>query len=456
LRSIRIGSGAGTALDIVEPAIDILKKGDLDYLCFECLAERTLAMANIEKFHDSTKGYNTVLDDRMGRIFDTMKTMDREKWPKIISNMGAANPIGCVERLVQLARERGMGGIKIAAVTGDNVFAKIDKFLDKPTMETGIKLEEYKENIVSANAYIGAAGIIEALNNGADIVITGRCADPTLFLAPAIFEFGWSMDDWDKIASGTIAGHLMECSSMVTGGYFADPEYGKISEELWNIAFPIEIIYENGEVDITKIDGSGGVVNTMTVKEQLGYEVNNPMRYLTPDVVCDFSNLEVEQIDKDIVHVKGGKGHPKTGTYKLNVGYRDGYIGEAETMYGGLTCVSRAKIALEYIQKRLDISGVEYTDVKHDIMGINSLFGDKLASEWTGGETKYAEIRIRTAIRTKDRQNAEKVYREYEILPMSGPGGGGGFRGYVKEVLSVVSVLIDAAEVDINIDYMEV
>ncbi|MDR1901483.1 MAG: DUF1446 domain-containing protein [Treponema sp.] len=452
MKTIRIGSGAGTALDLVEPAVELLEKGNLDYLCFECLAERTLAWANLEKLEDPAKGYNSILEFRMGKILDSYKKIGSKT--KIISNMGAANPHAAMLKIAEIAKEKGLKGLKVAAVIGDDVLAKVNDFLDLTVMETGVKLAEHKDSIVSANAYIGAAGIIEALKNGADIVVAGRVADPTLFLAPAIHEFGWKMDDWDKLASGTIAGHLLECSSMITGGYFADPEYGKISENLWKIGFPIGILYENGNLEITKVEGSGGVVNTMTVKEQLTYEINNPAEYLTPDCILSFLDVEVVQLGKDHVSIKGARGKPKTGKLKLNVGYRDCFIGEGEITYGGPTCVNRAKIAAEFVKKRLELTGVKYSEIRCDLIGLSSIFDEKLGVEWSAG--KNAEVRLRVAARTKDRENALRIGREVEALPMAGPAGGGAHRGVVREILSIASVLIDENMVKQTVEYQEV
>ncbi len=453
MRSIRIGSGAGTALDLVEPAVELIEKGNLDYICFECLAERTLAWANLEKLADPNTGYNSILEFRMGKILDALKRTGNKV--TIISNMGAANPYAAMEKIAELAKARNITNLTVAAVLGDDVLDKVDRYYNHTVMETGVPLSQHKDSIVSANAYIGVAGLLEALENGADIIVAGRVADPSLFLAPAIHEFGWKLDDWDKIACGTIAGHLLECSSMVTGGYFADPEYGhKFSENLWKIGFPIGILSENGDLEITKIEGSGGVVNTMTVKEQLTYEINNPKRYLTPDCVVDFTNVEVNQIGPDRVLIRGGKGSPKTGLFKLNVGYRDCWIGEGEITYAGPTCVSRAKIAADFVLKRLELTGVEYSEIRCDLIGLSSIFDEKLGVQWSGG--KNAEVRLRIAARTKDRANALRIGREVEALPMAGPAGGGAHRGMTREILSIASVLIDASDIDIRLHYIKV
>lgn len=452
MKSIRIGAGAGTALDIIEPAVELIEKGNLDYICFECLAERTLAWANLEKLENPEKGYNSMLEDRMDKVFDAYVRV--EKKPKMITNMGAANPVGAANAVIKIAREKGIKGLKVAAVLGDDMIGQIGNYLDLDVIETGAKLGEHKEDIVSANVYIGVSGLVEALKNGADIVIAGRAADPSLFLTPAIYEFGWKMDDWDRLACGTIAGHLLECTSQVTGGYFADPEYGKISENLWKIGFPICVLYENGDMEITKVEGSGGVVSSLTVKEQLTYEINDPARYLTPDCIVDLRDVEITDIGENRVLVKGGKGHPKTGLLKMNVGYRDGFIGEGEITYAGPTCVTRAKIAAEFVLKRLEITKTEYSDIKWDLIGLSSIFGERLGREWSGG--KNAEVRLRIAAKTRDRKNAARIGREVDALPMSGPAAGGAHRNCVREILSIASVLINEGDVNTKIIYQEV
>jgi hypothetical protein len=452
MKSLRIGNGAGYALDSVEPAVELMEKGDLDYIFFECLGERTMAWAMADKVRDAKKGYNEMLEYRVDKLLDVYK--EKGYRTKIISNMGAANPQAAMETIAEMAKGKGLTGLKICAILGDDVLDKVDRYLDLPIMETGEKLETLKQYIVSANAYIGVAGIIEALKNGADIIVAGRVADPSLVLAPAIYELGWKMDDWDKLGCGTIAGHLLECSSQATGGYFADPGYNKNVRDLWRIGFPIGVIYENGNIEITKVEGSGGMVNEHTVKEQMTYELQNPARYLTPDCVADFTDVEIKEIGEDRVSVKGGKGHPKSGLLKLNVGYRDCFIGEGEITYAGETCIARAELAAEIVRKRLELTKVEFSEIRYDLIGISSIFGDEIGRSWTTG--KNAEVRLRVAARTKDRINALKVGWEIQTLPMNGPAGGGAHRNSVKEVLAIASVLIDENEVVLTNNYMEV
>lgn len=311
MKSIKIGSGAGYSDDRLEPALDIIRDGDVDYIVFECLAERTIAIAQQRKMKDSKQGYDSLLEYRMAQVLPLCV----ENNVKIVTNMGAANPKAAAEMVKQIAEKQGLHHLKIAAVTGDDVFPKIERYQNETLLENGKQIKELGSSIVSANAYIGAAGIVQALKAGADIVITGRAADPSLFLGPMMYEFGWSFKNAELLGKGTIGGHLMECGAQITGGYFADPGYKEVPE-LWNVGFPIMEVTENGEYHITKLANAGGLVSLATVKEQLLYEIHDPANYLTPDVIADFSSVQVEEVAKDVVKVFGGSGKLKTGLLK--------------------------------------------------------------------------------------------------------------------------------------------
>ena len=443
MKSIRIGSGAGFANDRFEPAVELLEKGNLDYLIFECLGERTVAFAMLRKNKNPEKGYDSQLELRFEKLFEVFRK--QEIHTKIVSNMGAANPIGAAKKIAAMAKERGLGHLKIAAVTGDDVLDRIDKYMDQITMERDVKLETIKDTIVNANAYIGCASIVEALEHGADIVITGRAADPSLTVGPCVHEFGWAMDEWDKLGKATVAGHLLECGGQATGGYYADPGYKEDVPEPWRMGFPICVIDENGNFEITKVEGSGGIVTEGTIKEQLLYEIQDPSGYITPDVIADFTEIEVKQIGKDRVAVTGGKGRAKTGKLKINCGYNDCYIGEGEISYGGRNCVSRAKLAAETGLKRLELCKIQYSEIRVDLIGITSLYKEKVGYEMSKCEP--AEVRLRVAARTKDYYNADRVGYEVETLLCCGPASGGGARRTVRDIISLASILIDEKDV---------
>lgn len=446
MKSIKIGSGAGYADDRLEPALDIIRDGDINYIVFECLAERTIAIAQQRKINHPNEGYDSLLEYRMAQVLPLCV----ENNVKIVTNMGAANPKAAAKMVKQIAEKQGLHHLKIAAVTGDDVFSKIERYQNETLLENGKQIKELGSSIVSANAYIGAAGIVQALKAGADIVITGRATDPSLFLGPMMYEFGWSFEDTELIGKGTIGGHLMECGAQITGGYFADPGYKEVPE-LWNVGFPIMEVTESGEYHITKLANAGGLVSLATVKEQLLYEIHDPAHYLTPDVIADFSNVQVEEVAKDVVQVFGGSGKPKTGLLKTSIGYKDGYIAEAEISYGGTGSVERAKLAKTIIEKRLAAQDIEPIETRYDFIGLNSLYGDELAST-----TKAAEVRLRVAARTADEAMAQTIIREVESLYTNGPAGGGGIYSNIKDIVSIGSILIPEQDTDIKVSYWEV
>ena len=330
------------------------------------------------------------------------------------------------------------------------MFTDIVRYQNETLLENNRSIKDLGDSIVSANAYIGAKGIVQALSAGADIVITGRAADPSLFLAPMVYEFGWSFDDADLMGKGTIGGHLMECGAQITGGYFADPDYKEVPE-LWNVGFPILAVTEDGEYTVTKLPNAGGLVSEATVKEQLLYEIHDPARYLTPDVIADFSNVSVKAIDNDVVQVSGGSGRPKTGLLKTSIGYKDGYIAEAEISYGGSGAVKRAALAKRVIENRLAAEHIKPIEIRYDFIGLNSLYSNELAST-----AEAAEVRLRVAARTAGKTMAQTITREVESLYTNGPAGGGGIRSHIQAIVSIGSILIPETDTDITVSYWEV
>lgn len=446
MKSIKIGSGAGYSDDRLQPALDIIQHGEVDYIVFECLAERTIAIAQQRKMNNPKQGYDSLLEYRMEQVLPLCV----KNKVKIVTNMGAANPEAAAEMIKNIAQNQGLHNLKIAAVTGDDVFSRISYYQNETLLENKKQIKDLGSSIVSANAYIGAQGIVQALEAGADIVITGRAADPSLFLGPMMYEFGWSFEDTELLGKGTIGGHLMECGAQITGGYFADPGYKEVPE-LWNVGFPIMEVDEKGDYKITKLDDAGGLVSLATVKEQLLYEIHDPSNYLTPDVIADFTNIQVEEVESNVIRVFGGSGKPKTGLLKTSIGYKDGYIAEAEISYGGSGSVQRANLAKEIIQKRLAAQNIEPTEIRYDFIGLNSLYGNKILS------TQEAdEVRLRIAARVGDDVMAKAVIREVESLYTNGPAGGGGIRSNIKEIVSIGSILIPEADTDIKISYREV
>ena len=375
LRTIRIGSGAGYSGDRIEPALELAEKGDIQYLVFECLGERTVALAQQARMKNPDSGYDPLLEERMRAVLPACAS----KGIKIVTNMGAANPLAAARKTAEIASSLGLSSLRIAAVVGDDVLDAC-KDGDLPIMEFDGTIKQLGNRLLSANAYLGAAPIAEALTGGADIVITGRASDPALFLAPMIHAFGWAMDDWNLLGQGTVAGHLLECAGQITGGYFADPGYKDVPD-LARLGFPIGEVGEDGSLVITKVAGSGGAVTARTCKEQLLYEVHDPTQYIQPDVVADFSQVKVEEIAKDRVRVSGGRGTKRTGTLKVSVGYVDSFIGEGQISYAGPGALARGRLALEIVRERLKLTGVAASELRFELIGVDSLHGANLARQ---------------------------------------------------------------------------
>ncbi len=441
MKIVRIGSGAGYAGDRIEPAVDLIEHGELDYIGFECLAERTIALANGRKMKNPETGYDELLPLRMEHVLEPCVRTGT----KLISSMGAANPQAAVRLIAGMARGRGLK-LKIAAVLGDDVLSQIDDFSEYEILETEQPLKSIRDRIVSANAYLGACGIIEALRTGADMVITGRVADPALFLAPLMYEFGWKETDYERIGRGILCGHLLECSSQVSGGYYADPGFKEVPG-LHDLGFPLAEVDESGEMVITKLEPAGGLVSEGTCKEQLLYEIQDPANYYTPDGIADFSNVRVKEVGKDRVRMSGATGREKTGKLKVSVGYRDGCIGEGEISYGGSRALEKARVAGEIVRHRLrSVDGVD--ELKIDYIGYNSLFDGG-----TGSEARPVEVRLRVAGRTGDEDTAKIIGNEVEALYLNGPSGGGGAVKSTRDVLGIGSIFIDKERIKPAVEY---
>ena len=442
-KTIRIGSGAGYSGDRIEPAADLIKEGDLDYIVFECLAERTIALAQLQKMQDPTLGYDPLLEDRMRACLPLCVSNS----VKLISNMGAANPVAAAKKTARIAKELGLANLKIAAVFGDDVISMLN-FNTQNFLESGDSLSVLENEIISANAYLGVEGILTALEDGADIILTGRVADPSLFLAPLVHEFGWSLENYPLLGKGTALGHLMECAGQVCGGYFADGAKKKVSN-LGNLGFPIAEILEDGSFYITKLKNAGGMVTPATCKEQLLYEVHNPAEYLTPDVIADFSGVSFQELGKDIVKVTGATGKPLTGKLKVSVGYRDGYMADAQISYGGSYALERGNLAIEIIKERLRTKNLVVEDILFDLIGLNSLFKEATSPAIP------QEIRLRVAAKTKTREAAVQLLNEVETLYTNGPAAGGGVSKVVTEIIAIQSILMDKSKVAPKVEYFK-
>lgn len=435
---IRIGCGAGFSGDRLEPALILVAQGKLDYLVLECLAERTIALAQKRKQQDPNTGYDVLLERRMEGLLPLLiQTKTR-----LITNMGAANPIAGAQKICDVAKKQGLN-VKIAVVLGDDVIERISS--EEFSMEGNQPLNSYG-NLISANAYLGVDAILPALTTDAMIILTGRVADPSLFLAPMIYELGWDRENMDLMGKGTVLGHLMECAGQLTGGYFADP-ITKPVPDLNILGHPIVEVYRDGSGIISKVAGTGGLISHQTAKEQLFYEVLDPGNYLTPDVTADFRTVRLEELGENQLKVTGGTGKPKPKTLKVSVGYQAGWMGEGEISYAGAHALDRAKLAGEIITKRI---GKNFDEFRLDYIGLSSLHGERISKD-----SDPYEIRLRVAGKSTDKLLAQRIGEEVEALYTNGPAGGGGARKYLNEVIGIVSVLKNRHEIPTSIQLIE-
>lgn len=444
---LRIGAGASYAGDRIEPATDLAARGRLDYLVYECLAERTIALAQLERLKDPAKGYNELLDERLRAALPFC----RQFGTRVISSMGAANPVGAARHAARIVRELNLEPMPVAAVVGDDVLQYcLDHRESLQVMETGRPLAALPGEIVSANAYLGAEPIVQALDRGAQVVLTGRVADCSLFLAAMMHEFRWAPDDWERLGRGQAAGDMVECGAIVSGGYFADPGYKEV-HDLARLGFPYLVVQPDGGAEVTKLDGTGGVINRAICTEHLIYEIHDLANYITPDVIVDFSGVQLDEIGKDRVRISGVRGRPRPDMLKVSIGVREGWIGEGEITYAGLGCLERARLAEQVVRERLKIAGVRLQELRVDYIGLNSLHGD---ASIPPKEAPY-EVRLRFAGRAESRRDAVKLGNEVETLVGKGPCSSSLPRQYVREVLAIYSCFVPRTVVHPEVVFAE-
>jgi len=433
---MRVGAGAGYAGDRWEPALELIEHGAIDCLVFETLAERTIALGQLERLSDPAKGYNPLLAARMNAVLPAAIAHG----VRIVTNMGAANPLAAAEAVCSIARAAGLPRVRVAVVLGDDVTAQV-RTLDASVLETGEPLAGLRESMVSANAYLGADVVARALATGAQVVITGRVADPSLFVGCLLHGLRWSYDDYARLGQATVVGHLLECAGQLTGGYFADPGYKDVPG-LGRLGFPFAEVAPDGAAVVGKVAETGGTVTTATCKEQLLYEVHDPASYVTPDCVADFTGVRFAALGPDRVEVRGARARPRTGTYKVSVGYRAGYIGEGHVAYAGPGAAARARLAGGIVRERLALRGLDLDEVRVDLIGLSALHAEASKAQ----EDPY-EVRLRVAARSRDREHAAAVGAEVQTLLTNGPYGGAGDFMQVREVIGVRSILLERERV---------
>jgi len=444
---LRVGCAAGFSgdrTDAARPVVDaLIAAGGASVLIFETLAERTLALAQIARRTNPELGYEPLLDEMLRPVLaDCLAHGIR-----IVSNFGAANPRGAARRIAELARELGLALPRIAVVGGDDVSG--EHHLD--ALNEGLQGALAGRELVSANAYLGAEPIAAALVAGAQIVVCGRVADPSLTVGPAMAHFGWRADDWDRLARATMAGHLLECGAQVTGGYYADPGLKDVSG-LARLGYPIAEIDRDGQCVVTKPVGSGGRVDEHTVKEQLLYEVHDPSAYVTPDVVADLSNAQVMQAGADRVALQGVRGKARTDSLKVNVCCASGWLAEGEISYAGARAEGRARLAAQIVRERLAGSG----PLRIDLIGVSSVLADD-AGHWLAAvpDSGATDVRLRIALRHTDRVQAERLTREMVALYTCGPAGGGGVRTSLRPTLGTLSFLMPRRLIAARFDFFD-
>lgn len=445
-KTVHIGCGAGFMGDRFDASLAILSDMETrdgpKYLMFEVLAERTLAVALNVKRNDPSKGYSPYLDHYIRPALARAKSGG----VTIVSNMGAANPVGAAARVLEIAAELGVDGVTVATVTGDDLLDHIpaSEIAAMDTME-GIGLDG--RPIVAANAYLGARPVAEAIATGADVVLVGRTTDSALALGPLIYEFGWGPDELDRLAQGTVAGHLLECGGQVTGCYFADPGFKDVPD-LARAGFPIAEISEDGTFTITKPHGTGGLVNRATVTEQLLYEMHDPAAYLVPDVTLDCTQLDAVEDAPNRVRVTGAKGHTPPPTLKATISVDGGWLGEAFMTYSGPNALARADLAGDIVRQRLAANGLN-EPVRIETLGTGATHDGGSASRRAArslpGDGEYT---VRIATQSVDKDRAQMIADELMMLYCSGPAAGGGYRGSVTPQIATASVLIPRERIE--------
>ncbi len=442
MKSVKLGTGLAFWGDSIRPAIEMVERADIQYLCCDHLAELTMSILNKQKSKNPDLGYTTDIIPFLRGVL----VKCRERGIKIISNAGGANPVSCAREVVKLCEEFGLYGTKVACVTGDDIMDRIDDVLAQgiglENTDTGQPLADIRDKVTQANVYTGCEGIVEALENGADIVICGRVTDAAVYLGPMRYELGWAADDWEMLGAGTGIAHCVECGGQATGGLYSGG--WQDMRNLPSLGYPVTTVFENGEAILSKTPQTGGSVTVGTVSEQLVYEVMDPANYLTADSTADVSQIILEQIGPDAVKISNITGTPAPATLKVNMGYRAGFVGEAQFTYTWPDAVKKAHAGLDFLAERLKQVNFRSTETRVEYIGRNSMWGPELVANPSEAEEDLEEIVVRFAARCLTAADARKVFTESVPLYNNGPAGASGIgtRPPIKELYGIWPCLI--------------
>ncbi|NNE66854.1 MAG: DUF1446 domain-containing protein [Pyrinomonadaceae bacterium] len=452
MKKVRVASGQGFWGDLLSAPVDQVRKGPIDYLMLDYLAEVTMSIMQKQHARNPEAGFARDFVSLVAEILPDLV----EKNIKILSNAGGVNVEGCAEAIRKVAEDAGRKGVKIGVVTGDDILDRLPSFLEQGieinNMDTGEPLAEILDRVQAANVYLGARPLVEALDKGAQIIVGGRLTDTGLTLAPMMHEFGWSFDNWDQVATGTIAGHIIECGGQCSGGN-CQYDWQNIPD-LDDIGFPIIEAYENGEFVVTKHEGTGGRINIPSVKEQLLYEMGDPHEYITPDVVADFTTIQLADDGVDRVRVSGIGGKENTDFYKVSIAYSDGWKSVGTLVYSYPDAYEKAKAADKILRKRLDALGLEFDVILTEFVGVNAAHG-----HLAGDPPKdIPEVQLRIGVRGKNRDHVTRFTKEIAPLILTGPPAVTGFAGgrpKVEEIMAYFPALIPKNLIETKVEIIE-
>ncbi len=471
---VRVAGGQGFWGDLLTAPVDQVRKGPIDYLMLDYLAEVTMSILQKQRNRNPEAGYARDFVELLREILPDCV----EKNIKVLSNAGGVNVEGCANAIATVARELGLQGkVKIGVITGDDVLGKLDQWIadgvEINSMDDGTPLAAIRDQVQSANVYLGAEALVDALNKGANVIVGGRLTDTGLTLAPLMHEFGWSFDDWDKVSAGTIAGHIIECGAQSSGGN-CQYDWQNIPD-MANIGFPIIEASPNGEFVVTKHEGTGGRVNIQSVKEQLLYEMGDPHEYITPDVVADFASIQLEPAGDNRVKVFGITGHPKTDFYKVSVAYLGGYKSVGTLVYSWPDALEKAKAADKILRRRLENLGLTFDLILTEFVGVNATHGHLALPKDEGSEVNgdassssliphpsslkdIPEVQLRIAVRGQSKADVERFTKEIAPLILTGPPSVTGFAGgrpKVEEIMAYFPALIPKSLIETKVEIVE-